>query len=399
MRTWMLTGADRMKKRLTRWAMLVVMCASVCTLASCIEPELHLPADDVVVDMPIVIMDMEVVWNVDVNWNTQWLYGWDAIDEQLSGSIGYTTPTNYEVRRYYLGDKPHGAHTHEGMDGFTVFSSSFRRAYNYGYYDLLLWSNIDSPSGTQVLLIDDSRVDEVTASTTATRGLLTDASAQTVTGLYNQPEIFYSAYERDIHISQQAEDYDYFDEDKKVWVKHIETKLTPLVYIYLVQVVLHHNDGRIVGLTGDAAVSAMASGTSVNTGHTNNRPCMVYFLMRMKQGVDYQGERVDVMGGKLTTFGLCDMEGWTAESRAGYSGSRTDLDNRLYLTFRFSNGKEKTYDYLITDQCRERSHGGVITLHLDARDIDPPASGDSEARDLFIPTLEDYENVDYDIPI
>ena len=307
MRTWRLTGTGRLKKRLARWKVLAATYVSVCTMVSCIEPELHLPADDVVVDMPIVIMDMEVVWDIDADWSTQWIYGWDAIDEQLAGPIGYTTPSNYEVRRYYLGAQPHGAHTREGMDGFTIFTSSFRRTYNYGYYDLLLWSNIDSPSGTQVLLIDDSRVDEVTASTTATRGLLTDASAQTVTGLYNQPEIFYSAYERDIHISQQAEDYDYFDEDKKVWVKHIETKLTPLVYIYLVQVVLHHNDGRIVGLTGDAAVSAMASGTSVNTGHTNNRPCMVYFLMRMKQGVDYQGERVDVMGGKLTTFGLCDM--------------------------------------------------------------------------------------------
>lgn len=369
-------------------------------LTACIEPKLHLPAENVLIEMPVVVMDMEVVWNVDIDWETQWHYGWDVIDEETSGSISYPTPTNYEVRRYYLGEEAGLPHRKDGVDGFTIFSTSFRRTYNFGYYDLLLWSNIDSPTGTQVLLVDESSIDEVKASTTATRGLLKETTQEHgVTGLYNQPEIFYSAYVQDIYISRFKEDYDYFDEEQKVWVKRINTQLSPLVYIYLVQVVLHHNDGRVIGAPGDAAISAMASGTSVNTGHTNNQPCMVYFPMRLKQGIDIEGEKVDIVGGKLTTFGLCDMEGWTPGTRAEYGGTRTDLDNRLYFTLQFRNGKEKTFNYVITDQCRKQSRGGVITLHIDVRDLDIPPSDDTGSGNLFVPKLDDYENVDYDIPI
>ena len=50
-------------------------------LVGCIEPPLHLPADDVLVDMPIVVTDLEIVWNVDVDWQTDWHYGWDEMDE------------------------------------------------------------------------------------------------------------------------------------------------------------------------------------------------------------------------------------------------------------------------------------------------------------------------------
>ncbi len=364
---------------------------------ACIEPPLHLPAEDVILEMPIVIMDLEVVWNVDLDWQAKWHYGWDETDEELFGPISYPTPTNYEVRRYFIGDEPGQPHTREGMDGFTIFSNSFRRTYNFGYYDVLLWSNIDSPTHTQVVLVNENDIDEVTATTTATRGMLSEPLAEQVTGLYNQPEIFYSAYERDIYISRFKEDYDYFDEEQGVWVKQIKSSLTPLVYIYLVQVIVHNNDGRITGATGDAAVSAFASGTSVNTGHTSNRPCMVYFPMRMKRGISVDGENVDILGGKLTTFGLCDMEGWHRGSSADYTGSRTDLDNRLYFTLSFRNGTEKTCSFVVTDQCRERAHGGIITVHINAPDITPPDPADPSSGDLFVPTLEDYDDVSYDI--
>ena len=368
------------------------------SLTSCIEPPLHLPAEEVIVEVPTVITDMDVVWSVDVNWQADWHFGWDLTDISISGDIDYPTPSNYEVRRYYIGTEPGGEHKSDGYDAFTIFGTSFRRSYNFGYYDMLMWSNIDSPEGTQVVIIDDSKLDEVTASTTVTRGFTKTDSKDAVTGVYNQPEIFYSAYERDIYISRNIEDYDYFDEVENVWVKHIDAELMPLVYIYLVQVVLHNNDGRIVGATGDAALTAMASGTNVNTGHTNNSPCMVYFPMRMKQGIDFEGENVDIVGGKLTTFGLCDMEGYRSYTKAEYAGSRTDIDNHLLLTLKFSNGTEKTFNYTVTDQCRMQCHGGLITIHIDCRNIDIPEKGDEGEGNMFVPTVEDYEHIDYEIP-
>ena len=56
-------------------------------LVGCIEPPLHLPAEEVLVDMPIVVTDMKVIWNINVDWQTQWYYGWDEIDEELFGQI------------------------------------------------------------------------------------------------------------------------------------------------------------------------------------------------------------------------------------------------------------------------------------------------------------------------
>ena len=379
----------------------IALVTMVSGMTSCIEPPLVLPSEEVIIDLPIVVSEMEVVWNIETDWKTTWIYGWDETDEATWGKIGYFEPTNYEVRRYYLGGTPGAPHSADNVDGFTVFGTSFRRNYQFGYYDMLIWSNIDSPDGTQVLVVNDSRVDEVTATTTATRGLSRDPeNREQVTGLFNQPEIFYSTYPCDIFISHNFEDYDYFDEVDQRWVKHLKSELQPLVYIYLVQIVLHNNDGRITGTSGDAAVSAFAASTSVNSGHTGNDPCIVYYGSRLKDNLSAPGgETVDVIGGKLTTFGLCDMDPYWVDGRAQYNGSRADLPNYLYFTLQFSNGTSKTLTATITEQCQSQCHGGVITVNLDCRDIEVPDPGDSGSGNMFVPTIEDYEDVIYDIPM
>ena len=378
---------------------LYIIIIGILTLcSSCIEPPLHLPDENMLTEVTVKhTTELKTAIGVDYDWKATWHYGWDETDQQLSGDTCYTMPTNYEVRRYYLGTAAQGKHTRDGLDNFTLFSNTFRRTFQYGYYDLLIWSNIDSDDGTQVLLVNETDLDSVKATTTVSRGMVRTTDLSTVVGLYNQPEIFYSAYDRDLYISQDITDYDYFDDKENVWVKQLNATLRPLVYIYLVQIILHNNDGRVKGVTGDAALSAMASGTCVNTGHTDNRPCMVYYSVRMKNDVDINGEKVDVIGGKLTTFGLCDMDGCSSTTSAQYAGSRTDLDNRVYYTLRFSNGTEKTYDAVVTDQCRKQCRGGVITIDIDCNQLTPPDSEDGSAGNIFVPTVEDYEHVDYDI--
>ena len=379
----------------------IALVTMVSGMTSCIEPPLVLPSEEVIIDLPIVVSEMEVVWNIETDWKTTWIYGWDETDEATWGKIGYFEPTNYEVRRYYLGGTPGAPHSADNVDGFTVFGTSFRRNYQFGYYDMLIWSNIDSPDGTQVLVVNDRNVNEVTATTTVTRGISRNPdNLEQVTGLFNQPEIFFSSYQRDINISHSFEDYDYYDDVNKCWVKHLKSDLHPLVYIYLVQIVLHNNDGRVVGTSGDAAVSAFATSTSVNTGHTGSTPCIVYYGTRMKKNLTTaEGEKVDVIGGKLTTFGLCDMEPYWVDSRAEYNGGRPDLQNYLYFTLKFSNGTSKTMLLPVTDQCQRQSHGGVITIDVDCRNIDLPNPGDPGSGNLFVPTIEDYIDVNYDIPM
>lgn len=390
----------------------VIVSVIVNVNVSCIEPPLHLPAEEVIVDMPLVQIDMDIVWNLDIDWDVQWHYGWDDDDMKAWGKIDYPVPTSYEVRRYYLGESPGMPHT--TSDAFTIYGKSFRRTYEFGYYDMLLWSNIDSQDQTQVLIVDESNLDEVHASTTVSRGLsrvatrseLNDFNVVTgiptdntqVTGLFNQPEIFYAAYPEDIHISRDKEDYDYFDEVEQCWVKHINCLLVPRVYIYLIQVIIKNNQsGRIKDTSGDNALSNMSAGTSVNTGHTWNMPAVVYFASRMKRNINYEGEKVDIIGGKFTTFGLCDMVSYEGNKNPVYNGSRTDLTNELYIDIVFNNGKKQTLQVDVTDQVRKQSHGGIITIVLDANEIPDPPSGETGTGSLFVPTVEDYDEVIYDI--
>lgn len=384
--------AIRIKDILLR-AVLLILGSGVAV--SCIEPPLRLAAQEVIVDMPVVITDVEVVWDIDVDWKKNWYYGWDDTDTEMFGPLEYPMPRSYEVRRYFLGDAPRVPHTTK--DPFTIYQTSFRRTYMFGYYDMLLWSNIYSPEEVQVVVIDESNLDEVTASTTVTRSISLRGKEHPANALYNQPEIFYSAYPRDIYISHYKEDYDYYDETDKVWVKRIKSDLTPLVYIYLVQIILTNNDGRVKNVSGNCAVSAFASGTSVNSGHTFNDPCMVYFNSRMKKGLDYKGQTVDIVGAKFTTYGLCDMDGYQPKSKAQYVGSRTELPNYIYYELEMASGAVVALNALITEQCQAQCHGGVITLVVDASKIPDPGGG--EGSSAFNPVVDDYDELEFDIPM
>ena len=123
---------------------------------------------------------------------------------------------------------------------------------------------------------------------------------------------------------------------------------------------------------------------------------MVYFNTRLKRNMTAEGRPCDIIGGKLTTFGLCDMEPYT---RAGslYQGSRGSLNNFLFFDLLFSNDGVKTYSMDVTDQCQAQAHGGVITVSIDCSKLEMPTDPDSGTGSLFLPTVEDYEDVFWEI--
>jgi hypothetical protein len=354
--------------------------------------------------IPQVETDLEVIWDVDVDFQTDWYYGWDLKDDSIWGSIGYTMPTSFEVHRYFKGDNPYAKHTTD--EAFSIRSTRFRRYFQFGYYDMLFYSDIDSKDGTQVLVLNET-LDSVTATTTGTRGISrsilehsrsNEADPSGVIGLLNQPEIFYSAYPENIYISRDLSDYE-FDPVENIYIKHIETKLRPLVYIYLVQFILYNNeDGRIKGINGNAALSSMASSTNVNTGHTGYKPALIYFNTRLKKNQEVNGQKCDIIGGKLTTFGLCDNEPFT-RSGALYAGSRSNLRNYLYYDLIWKDGQVKTYEFDVTDQCHAQAHGGILTVWIDCSKLTPPDPLPSGTGSLFVPTVEDYDEVFWEIEI
>ncbi len=380
----------------------IVAAIALLQLSGCIQPPLHLPGQEILTEMPTVETRLSIVWNIDVDWTLDWYYGWDEKDKELWGDIGYTVSTSYQVRRYYTGDDPAAKHT--TVDAFSIRATNFRRYFTFGYYDLLVWSDIDSPDGTQVLIINED-LNSVDATTTGTRGLSTRVVNMSnpanptddsgVIGLRNQPEIFYATYPEDIYISRDLNDYEY-DPVEKVYIKKINADMHPMVYIYLVQIILLNNDGRVKGINGNAAISSMASGTSLYTGHTNNVPSVIYFNTRLKRNMEAKGVPCEIIGGKLTTFGLCDMEPYTRQGSV-YTGSRGSLNNNLFFDLLFSNDGVTTYSVNVTDQCQNQAHGGVITVYIDCSKLEPPEGPEKGTGSLFEPTVEDYDEVFWEI--
>ncbi len=375
-------------------------------VVSCIEPPLNLPGQQLLTEMPAVETQLNVVWNVEADWVADWYYGWDVKDDSIWGGIGYTQPTNFQVRRYFTGENPDAPHS--DVDAFSITGTSFRRYFNFGFYDILLWSDIVSKDGTQVLVINE-KLDSVTATTTGSRGmsrsisrLVGSTETEDTTGMFglkNQPEIFFAAYPENIYISRDLNDYIY-DPVEDIYIKKIEAKLHPLVYIYLVQIILVNNDdGRVKGINGNAAMSSMASGTNVNTGHTNNSPSIIYFNTRLKRNLEADGVPCDIIGGKFTTFGLCDMEPYT-RTGSQYSGSRSELKNYLFFDLVFSNDGVKTYSINVTDQLQAKAHGGVVTVVIDCSKLTPPVEPEEGGTgSLFVPTVEDYKDVYWEVEL
>ena len=167
--------------------------AAMLGFVSCIEPPLHLPGQDLAVDVQVAQTELNLVWDNEVQIEHEWYYGWDLKDDSIWGGLAYPHPSSYEVYRYYKGDDPLAKHS--GVDVFTIDNNRFRRYFQFGYYDMLFYSNIDSQDGTQVLVIKES-ADSVIATTTGTRGLsrsILNASradeGDAPLGVLNQPDI------------------------------------------------------------------------------------------------------------------------------------------------------------------------------------------------------------------
>ena len=111
-----------------------------------------------------------------------------------------------------------------------------------------------------------------------------------------------------------------------------------------------------------------------------------------------EGKPCDVFGGKLTTFGLCDNEPYT-RSGAAYRGTRSSLNNIVYYDLVWNNNQVKTYEADVTSQMQANAHGGVITIWIDCSKLTPPEDEQSGGGSLFIPTLEDYDEVQWEIEI
>lgn len=380
---------------------------AACMVVSCsIEPPLHTLEPEVMLEHPIVELELNVLWDylfeydTEYDWRAEWLYGWDERDEELFGPLGYTEPKVFEVRRYFTGDIPNGRHNAPLRD--QIAGNSLCSRFDFGFWDILAWNQIQTQDGIQSVRIDETSTYEyVTASTGQTMNPARYNAPRYMRSFY-QPEELFSDYMQAVEINRSLDGFVY-DENRNVWVRKMEMLMLPLTYIYLPQVVLHNNrtNGRkVTDVDGNANLSSMARYVRMNDGVTGDDPITVYCNTRMKYGLtDRNGGDVDVIGGKLMTFGITNLNPGRLDTRS-YAESmakvaEADKGNRHYLdvTMIFSNGADSTLVFDVTDQVRRLFRGGVITVELDMDTVPiPRRSGGSG----FDATVEDNEEEEWE---
>lgn len=354
------------------------------------EPVLHLyDAIEVDFDLPIIDLSLEVYWDYEMSydvhydWKAEWYYGWDEIDQEIFGELGYTQPSVFNLRRYYTGMVPYAPHTTVQSD--VIYGSNFQGRYNWGYWDILLWNDVNTIDGVQSLNFDEATsLDYVTAFTNQTMHA-TRYNAPRYTRSFYAPEPLFSSYTQGIEIDPSLKDFEY-DPVRNVYVRRLNMVLEPVTYIYLTQIILHHNNGRITAVDGSSNLSGMARSVVLNTGKAGPDAITVNYSTRLKRDCFKNLESVDIVGGRLMTFGICNENGNNI-SRA--SDVQDGIRHYMDCTMQFYNGMDSTFVFDVTDQVRKLYKGGVITVELDMDTVPTPLRPGGSGFDAVVKEMED----------
>ena len=371
---------------------LVVM-MSLVSLTGCYrEPYLHLyDVDAPVVELPIVELRLDLYWDyelnlgINYNWRAEWYYGWDDEDRRIFGELEYEEPTNFFLRRYYTGGNRFGKRIFK-REAY-VMGRTFRSSYDWGFWDILAWNDIKTIDGVQSLHFYEPEVlDEPVIAYTNQTMNSSRYYAPKYQNSFWEPEQLFSACENGIEISEDLEGFTY-DPENNVWVRMLDMSLEPITYIYLPQVILRHNNGRITLVPGVANLSGMARSTNLNTGVTGTDPIAVNFNMRLKNDVEWEnGERVDIVGGRMMTFGICGQNA----NRVSRAEDSFDKEHHyMDVMMQFYNGMDSTFVFDVTDQVRKRYKGGVITVVLDMDTVPVPKRSGGSGFNAVVKDIED----------
>ncbi len=383
---------------LTMVTRMAIIAAVMSLLVCCIrEPELHLfDGGDIEIELPLVELELDAYWDYEMSygitydWRAEWYYGWDAVDQELFGSLGYTEPNIFHLRRYFTGSTPLASHT--SVVANTITGKSFYGKYSWGFWDILVWNDVNTIDGVQSLNFDEqTSLDYVLAYTNQTMAS-SRYEAPKYTRAFYEPEPLFSAYHQGIEIDRELTGFEY-DPIRNVYVKKLDMLLEPITYIYLTQVILHHNRGKIVGIDGSGMLSGFARSTVVNTGISGEDIITVYYNTRFKKNCDMNGEPVDIAGGRLLTFGI---SGQNANRIKHIEDVKDKANHYLDITMQFNNGMDSTFVFDVTDQVRKRWKGGVITVELDMDTVRIPSRSGGSAFDAVV---KEFEEETHEFPL
>ncbi len=386
---------------------------SILSLTSCErEPLLHLyDARELEIQMPEVELELDVLWDYELSfdvhydWKAEWYYDWDDVDREIFGELGYAEPTAFNLRRYYTGSEAYAPHTYVHAPP-PIQGRYFRDRFDWGYWDLLAWNDIQTLDGVQSLVFDEeTTLDSVMAYTNPSMQMSRYHAPRYNRSFYS-PEPLFAAYEQAIDINPDLRGFVY-NKERGIYVRTLNMLLQPITYIYLTQVILHHNKGRVTGVDGNANLSGMARSTTLNSGRAGDDAITVYYNCRMKKDlplVPYDTpkdapkrkivEHADIIGGRLMTFGMC---GQTPHKLTHHSQVTDQQRHYIDVTMQFYNGMDSTLVFDVTDQVRRRFKGGVLTVELDLDTVPIPQRRGGSGFDAVVKDFEDGGTWEFDM--
>lgn len=361
----------------------IIWCSLLLLACGCrIEPPLYLRQPvDLEVDLA---MDLEVdlLWQAD--WKARWTFAWDA---QVYGPLGYEAPRSTRMHTYAYNAA--GETASEQVDNFLGTSGTVR--ITAGTYDFLFYNN-----DSEALLFDtaSSRYDVYAYTRTISPGLQQSTPVMTLSQkqagtradsgtetddepVVLQPDGLYSGFLQDRLISDNPEDWELIDGRR---VARITGTLSPADFIWLVQVRLLNNDGRVIGSAGGSALTGMAGSVDLKTGQTGTKTVTVPTDLYVNRSVD-----PDLMGARFVSFGLPGCNACDPQSVAA-APAGTHL---LVLSILYYNGTYNNIRVDVTDQLRALPTGGVISLEIDVNDF--PPEGGQQNPGGFSALLEDWD--------
>ena len=162
--------------------------------------------------------------------------------------------------------------------------------------------------------------------------------------------------------------------------------LEPITYIYLTQVILHNNRNRETGTDGQANLSGFGRTTVVNNGIAGPDYISVYYNNRFKSNCKKGEEPVDIIGGRMLTFGILGQNMNRIKQRKDVVDS---IPHYLDVTMLFNNGMDSTFVFNVSEQVRRHWKGGVITVELDMDTVRIPTRKGGSAFDAVVKDFED----------
>jgi len=349
-----------------------------------IEPPLHLRKT---VQTKVVLTTQvrtEIMWQAD--WRTRWSFPWN---EALWGPVEYTVPQGMRMHIYTLG--PTGSPVSHNIYNFSGLSGEV--SIFIGKHDLLFHNNISEVN----LFRSETELDDLYAytriistglkGTTPVRTLSqkeaatkADDSQIPEESVAYAPDELFSLFKPEFEISDDMSRYEFIDGK---YVIRINGDMSPVSYIYLIQINLVNNHGRVIGCFGGAALTGVAPEVNLKTRMTGSDPVTIPTDVRINREVN-----PDVMGIRLLSFGIPGCNPYDAQSVA----EAPEGKNFLVLSITYNDYTYKNIRVDVTDQFRALPTGGVISIDLDVDDFPPESSvGPVSGNGGFNPLIDQWD--------